>query len=210
VSIYQKVCPACAASIPRESENCDCGYSFITSGETESSQDEELYLNYLNARIDQLVANVELARASLAERPSSFERALAVMRAVSALRTARDDIAAQEQKVHAFDTDSTERPAESDAVAEPHDASATEHADASVSVFGEQSLDSVRSHAPGTAFRALQAAHAAKVVSTQNRACPNCHAPNPLDATRCGCGFELVPVALPDVGATGDARPSRK
>jgi len=208
MSIYHKVCPACAASVPRDSETCECGYSFVADADSSSMQDEELYLNYLNARIDQLVANVDVARAALAERPSSFERALAVMRAVSALRAARDDITAQEEKLQTIGgemetADRSSPPSTVDAVESSED-------EETVNVFGEQSLEAVRSHAPGSAFRALQAARAAKVVSGANRECPNCHAPNPFDATRCSCGFALAPVALPDVGDSADPRPSRK
>jgi len=208
MSIYHKVCPACAASVPRDIETCECGYSFVADADSSSMQDEELYLNYLNARIDQLVANVDVARAALAERPSSFERALAVMRAVSALRAARDDITAQEEKLQTIggEMETADRSSPSSTI----DAVESSEDEETTNVFGEQSLEAVRSHAPGSAFRALQAARAAKVVSGANRECPNCHAPNPIDATRCSCGFALAPVTLPDVGDSADPRPSRK
>jgi hypothetical protein len=198
-SIYHKTCPACADTVPREAERCNCGYDFSTATVVEdndaaSVHDEELYLNYLDARVDQLTAELETAREALAARPSSFERALVVMRILSKVRTAHDDVDVQAQRIRALKGEGLPTSA--------NDSSSDEAAQPSAQdtgVFGAQTLDSVRAHEPNAAFRALQATRAAQAVSARTRECPNCHAMNPVAATHCGCGFELDPATLPDV-----------
>jgi hypothetical protein len=100
-SLYQKACPNCTALLSVSADTCDCGYSFETSVIADSganqvlTQDEELFIVYLNARVDQARGTLETARLALAARPGDFTKAVTVMDAVHELRAAREDLDAE-------------------------------------------------------------------------------------------------------------------
>jgi hypothetical protein len=95
-SLYQKACPNCAALQPVANDVCECGYSFDSTTAVASNQaltqDEELFIVYLGARVDQARGALENARLALAARPGDFAKAVAVMEAVHELRVAREDL----------------------------------------------------------------------------------------------------------------------
>jgi Uncharacterised protein family UPF0547 len=101
-SVFQKACPNCAAMVPLDTERCDCGYSFSVGTapdsddeDTPMSQDEELYVAYLGARVEQARSALESARTALVARPGDFGKAVAVMEAVHELRASREELTAE-------------------------------------------------------------------------------------------------------------------
>ena len=59
--------------------------------ESQSSDQETLYLAYLAARVEQAVSEVENHQAHLAQNPEDFGRIVELMRAVRAVQTARHE-----------------------------------------------------------------------------------------------------------------------
>ena len=53
-SIYHKVCPACASMRPREETRCICGHSFSAVPIDPELTEEQLYEDYLRARMQQI------------------------------------------------------------------------------------------------------------------------------------------------------------
>ncbi|MHB1586648.1 MAG: hypothetical protein ACYCRH_07085 [Acidiferrobacteraceae bacterium] len=53
-SIYHKVCPACASMRPREETRCICGHSFTGAPVDPELTEEQLYEDYLRARMQQI------------------------------------------------------------------------------------------------------------------------------------------------------------
>ncbi|MHB1951582.1 MAG: hypothetical protein ACYCQK_08920 [Acidiferrobacteraceae bacterium] len=86
-SIYHKVCPACASMRPREEERCTCGHSFNTAPADPELVEEQLYEDYLRARLQQiqqlLKTATDPATAAPLPRPEHL-RAEAELRAVQA------------------------------------------------------------------------------------------------------------------------------
>jgi hypothetical protein len=150
-SVFQKACPKCSAMVPLETERCDCGYSFSLAAppdndeDTPMSQDEELYVAYLGARVEQARSVLETARAALVARPGDFAKAVAVMEAVHELRASREELAAE----------------------------ITRHPQAASLL--QQDKGAVASAQPSEAFRAEQAARAAKIMESLESAAR--HAP---------------------------------
>lgn len=88
--------------IPAGASVCECGYSFETNrndtavvAETLSTEEEELFVAYLVARVDQARESLEAQRAELASHPRDFAKAMEVMTAVHELRDARNVLDAQ-------------------------------------------------------------------------------------------------------------------
>jgi hypothetical protein len=88
--------------IPAGASVCECGYSFETNrndtaviAETLSTEEEELFVAYLVARVDQARESLEAQRAELASHPRDFAKAMEVMKAVHELRDARNVLDAQ-------------------------------------------------------------------------------------------------------------------
>jgi hypothetical protein len=83
--------------IPAGASVCECGYSFETNrndtaviSETLSTEEEELFVAYLVARVEQARESLEAQRAELASHPRDFAKAVEVMKAVHELRDARN------------------------------------------------------------------------------------------------------------------------
>lgn len=103
--IFQKACPACAALLPREAQDCDCGYVFDAEedgDETQQLAQEELFESYLSARLQQALADLEAARAVLAAAPTDTHKAHALLRRVTTLHQQRVELQAQQEKVAAL------------------------------------------------------------------------------------------------------------
>jgi hypothetical protein len=129
--------------VPLETERCDCGYSFSAAAapqdkdETPMSQDEELYVAYLGARVEQARGALENARAALVARPGDFGKAVAVMEAIHELRASREQLATE----------------------------ITRHPQAAT-LLQNQSRSPAGSAEPSEAFRAEQAARAEKIMES--------------------------------------------
>ncbi|BAV34281.1 hypothetical protein SCL_1990 [Sulfuricaulis limicola] len=169
-SIYQKPCPACGMVVSIDAKSCDCGYSFESSGSNDlpsaeqALQEEELFEAYLAARVDQVVAAVEAARAELMADISNHRKADKLLRAVQDALTLRDERDAQAAKIRQM---RESLPAKPDA--------------------------SPLSAQPTEAFRAQQAAKAERIMeafaNTQTKSCPHCRTVLPVTSAMCLCGF---------------------
>lgn len=108
LSIFQKLCPSCASSLPVGAARCDCGHEFesdgpgSTSAEEASLRDEELYENYLVARAAQAQEAASAAQDAVADDPGSQEKNSAAELAREVARSIQSDLAEQRRKVEAL------------------------------------------------------------------------------------------------------------
>lgn len=104
--IFLKPCPACATLLPREASGCECGYLFDADedvgDESQQLAQEELFETYLTARLQQALADLEAARATLATAPTDTNKAYAVLRQVQTLQQHRAELQTQQDKVAAL------------------------------------------------------------------------------------------------------------
>jgi AcrR family transcriptional regulator len=177
-SIYQKPCPACGVLVSTETKLCDCGYSFESSAEDvllpeeQVLQEEELFEAYLEARVGQIVAMVESARADFAADPVNPHKAEHLLEAVQEALTLRDEREAQAAKIaQARETVQAAR-------------EKLDHTTSDAPVMSAQATD---------AFKAHQAAKAEKIVEafvdTQTKKCPHCKTVLPVTSALCLCGY---------------------
>jgi len=169
-SIYQKPCPACGMVVSIDAKSCDCGYSFESPGnsdllsEEQALQEEELFEAYLAARVEQVVAAVESARAELMADISNQRKADKLLRTVQDALTLRDERDVQAAKIQQM---RESLPAKPDA--------------------------SPMSAQPTEAFRAQQAAKAERIMeafaNTQTKSCPHCRTVLPVTSALCLCGY---------------------
>jgi hypothetical protein len=105
-SIFQKVCPECMATVPLDARECICGHH-LDHDDTDASltseeirlKAEELYENYLGARVDQAVKAVKTARADFARDPSNTGKSNKVDSAIHEAQLAESALAAQSARV---------------------------------------------------------------------------------------------------------------
>lgn len=109
LSIFQKVCPSCAAHIAVDAADCACGYEFETAGgnnttsaEEQALRDEELYENYLAARAGQAAEAARAAADWLAEEPDNSDRANAAQLAQEVAASLEADLQEQRAKINAM------------------------------------------------------------------------------------------------------------
>jgi hypothetical protein len=106
LSIFQKLCPSCATSVPVGTALCECGHVFVADGadsgpSTEESllRDEELYESYLAARA---VQAQEAARAAVdihAEEPDNADKHAAAELAKEVAKSLEADLREQRAKL---------------------------------------------------------------------------------------------------------------
>lgn len=177
-NIYQKPCPACSATVSRDASRCECGHSFesINQGallpEELALQEEELFGAYLAARVDQMVATVETARAELTANSTDQHKAARLLQAVQDALTLRDERETQATKI--------------------------DLAGKAVSAAREKLTPAaadypVLSDQPTKTFRSQQMAKAEKIVEAfvniQTKECPHCKTVLPVTSALCLCGY---------------------
>jgi hypothetical protein len=162
-SIFQKYCPKCGASGPKDALRCSCGHSFeFNQAQVALSQtlaDEKLYEDYLAARLKQ--ASQELIEAETmhkADRKDSNKTAK-VARALEAAETIRKELNVQITKI-------------------------AQLAKSLQTGIAEKSVEAGRTRLTKEAERAVQKASARRV-----KTCPRCKIAVPGDIVRCRCGF---------------------
>lgn len=185
LSIYQKSCPACGALVARDARQCQCDHVFASSDdallpEEQALQDEELFEAYLAARVQQMISTLESARVELATDPASERKAARLLQALQDALMLREERDAQAAKTElARQAAQTARANVSAATAIPDEAGSTE--------APKQSAE------PTEAFRAQQAAKAAKIMeafeNTQTKECPHCKTVLPVSSALCLCGY---------------------
>jgi hypothetical protein len=147
--------------------------------------DEELFCDYLGARLQQALESLDESREALIAQPQEYSRAMEVMRKVYELRDLKKQLEYQRSRLN------TAREAAGLAPVAATDISFTQ--------------------TPTEGFRAAQAEQADKIMAAlkaQPRTCPSCQALLGVDATQCGCGYEISADATeaPD-GANAPANP---
>ncbi len=105
-SVFQKFCPQCTASVSRDADHCDCGYSFngdnTGNGESSLAQaiaEEKLYEDYLQARVTQTAQAAIAAQTAHQKKPDDGMFALAARNAMEEAERCRAELAAQSEKV---------------------------------------------------------------------------------------------------------------
>jgi hypothetical protein len=108
VSIFQKICPSCAANVAVASDHCKCGHAFELAGDFEESadeqalRDEELYENYLSARTEQAIQAAQSAEIAMLEAPDNTDAVAALELAREVAKSMESDLAEQRAKVAAI------------------------------------------------------------------------------------------------------------
>jgi hypothetical protein len=127
-SIFQKVCPECMATVPLDTRECSCGHQLdhddtdtaLTSEEIRLKA-EELYENYLGARVEQAAKAVKTAQAEFAREPSNPGKSEQVASTIREVQIAKSALATQSAHIAAMKKDmlSTARPAAPSPVTTP-------------------------------------------------------------------------------------------
>lgn len=195
-NIFRKTCPSCATQVPIDSDTCSCGHVFVASTESglsagEDSGEEE-----------------ELFRAYLTARIEQAVSALEAERAVLAADPKNFDKAYRVMRaLHDVQTLRAQLSAHGGSA--PSSADATETGPATLSAE------------PSEAFRAAQAAKAARIIQqfegTETKECPNCRQMLPVSTALCLCGYAFglgastrAPFTTPGTEIGGpSARPDR-
>lgn len=107
MSILAKDCPDCGETNPAYAVRCRCGYEFnetVDYGEENDDlaltvQEEELYLEYLNARAQQAAADAQRAAQAAAGQPNNQAAAAQAERAQMAAQTATAEFESQQARV---------------------------------------------------------------------------------------------------------------
>jgi hypothetical protein len=107
VSIFQKPCPGCAASVAISAVRCDCGHSFESAANNLSPleatlRDEELYEGYLTARAEQARQAAHMAEQALAKDRSNAELLSAAVLAREVAKSIDSDLTDQQNKIAAI------------------------------------------------------------------------------------------------------------
>ena len=105
-SIFQKVCPGCMATVPLDTRECSCGHHLdhddtdtaLTSEEIRLKA-EELYENYLGARVEQAAKAVKTAQAEFVRDPSNPDKSDRVASAIREVQMAESALATQSARV---------------------------------------------------------------------------------------------------------------
>ena len=105
-SIFQKVCPECMATVPLDTRECSCGHHLdhddtdaALSSEEIRLKAEELYENYLAARVEQAAKAVKTSQAEFARDPSNTGKSNHVASAIHEVQQAKSALAAQSARV---------------------------------------------------------------------------------------------------------------
>lgn len=105
LSIFQKLCPACATSVPVGAERCECGHIFegaadaTQDAEQQALRDEELYENYLAARALQAQEATRAAEEAYSESPHDDEKLKNVELAREVAKSLDADLGEQHARV---------------------------------------------------------------------------------------------------------------
>ena len=106
MSIFDKDCPLCGSTVSVSAEDCGCGFSFEptslekTAQELEIvAQDEQLYENYLSARVIQTEEAINSAKIILAREPGNQLLANDAQNAEAEHKAASEDYQAQTEKL---------------------------------------------------------------------------------------------------------------
>jgi len=107
LSIFQKPCPGCAASVSVSAVRCDCGHIFESAANSLSPleatlRDEELYEGYLAARAEQARRAAWTAEEALADDTSNAELIAASALAREVAKSIDNDLAEQQNKIAAI------------------------------------------------------------------------------------------------------------
>jgi hypothetical protein len=127
-SIFQKVCPECMATVPLDTRECSCGHHLdhddtdtaLTSEEIRLKA-EELYENYLGARVEQAAKAVKTAQAEFAREPSNPGKSEQVASTIREVQIAKSALATQSAHIAVMKKamSPTARPAAPSPVATP-------------------------------------------------------------------------------------------
>lgn len=108
-NIFLKDCPQCASSNPVEAVFCRCGYCFdpnqiknTAESLAHMAHEEEVYLEYLQARIIQVRTDLGTRRVAVARDPENTTKSAELLLATQALSAAEAEYSAQQAKVQAL------------------------------------------------------------------------------------------------------------
>jgi hypothetical protein len=186
-SLYAKPCPSCAARNPADAGRCACGYDFAAgavAGDSEAVSESQLLEDYLAARVEQALTEVEAARSALAADPHEFRKAAYLLRIAQEARKLGEELHAQREHTAGL--------RQSLGLENPESAPA-------------------QTERPGERFTTQQASRAQQIAArfegTESKSCPQCGAVLPVSSLLCFCSFRFPRAA--DQAATGLETSSR-
>lgn len=99
-NVSLQTCPSCSREVPADVLVCDCGHDLrdnvaTTSGPegyVPSTPEQELFVSYLIARVEQAREELDAVRLELESQPGDLGKAMEVMEAVQNLRIARVEL----------------------------------------------------------------------------------------------------------------------
>ena len=133
-----------------------------------SMSDEELFCDYLTARLEQALESLNASREALIAQPQEHNRAMEVMRKVCELRDLKKQLEYQLSRLNA--------------------------AREAAGLAPIAATDTPITQMPTEGFRAAQAEQADRIMialKAQPRTCPSCQALLRVDTAQCGCGYEI-------------------
>ncbi|MEX2164070.1 MAG: hypothetical protein WD823_07485 [Sulfuricaulis sp.] len=177
-NIYQKPCPECSAVVPNDTARCSCGHQFENDthdsqhSDEQALQEEELFAAYLAARIDQIVAAVEAARAELTSDTLDLRKTEHLLQSVQEALSLRDERDAQMAKIAVI----------------------RETIQASNEQLTPATPDgTVQTSEPTEKFKTQQAEKAEKIIeaynNTETKECMHCKTVLPVTSVLCCCGY---------------------
>ena len=171
--------------LPTDASRCECGYVFDAAPEDGpleeelAVQEEELFEAYLEARLNQAAAELDIKRAELAADPGDFNRVARLIEAVRATYRLCGERDAQHAK-----TSAARRAAQAARSERAHERGL------------EPPPEPTISHAPTEVFRAAQAAQAERIMQAfagvETKECPVCHTRLPAPSALCLCGYSFA------------------
>jgi hypothetical protein len=101
-NVSDRTCPGCSRVVPADVLVCECGHAFDDPESTDNLADtshdapeQELFVSYLIARVEQAREALDNVRNQLAGQPGNLGKAMEVMEAVQDLRIARAELDAR-------------------------------------------------------------------------------------------------------------------
>jgi hypothetical protein len=147
--------------------------------------DSRLMEDYLAARVEQALADLEAARCSLAADSHNFTKAEIVLRAVHTVRTIEAELLAQREHIAALQGAPDER----------------------------NPATPLQSAQAGEKFKARQAAKARQIVArfegTETKSCPQCGTVLPVGTLLCFCSYRFPMTQTPRIASEDNKRTAR-
>ncbi len=97
--LTDQICPSCSRQLPPDQLICECGFALADADPANASSEnaadapeQEVFVSYLIARVEQAREALDAVRGELEGKPGDIGKAMEVMEAVQDLRIARAEL----------------------------------------------------------------------------------------------------------------------